>query len=126
MPSLLNTENSIEMYRGTSKTFILEVTDEAGDVVNLTGCTIYFTVKERLEEVNPLIQKKSSDAMEIDIYDPTGGKAKIYLNPADTQALALKPRTFDVWVVLSSGKRYVVIPPSDFVLKPSVTVIPVS
>jgi hypothetical protein len=126
MPSLLTTENAMEMYRGTSKTFILEITDEEGAVVNLTGSTIYFTVKDSIDAVNPLIQKKSSDALQIDIYDPVGGKAKIYLDPADTQALALKPRIFDVWVVLTSGKRYVVIPPSDFVLKPSVTVIPVS
>ena len=125
MASILTTENSIEMYKGTSKTFVLSVVDENNVIVDLTGATIYFTVKDGIGEVNPLVQKKSSNALEIDIFDPRGGKAKIYLSPSDTQALALKPRVFDVWVVLSSGKRYVVIPPSDFVLKPPVTVLPV-
>ena len=125
MSNILRPENLISVIRGTSKTFELEITDDDGAVVDLTGATLYFTVKAKLEDTNPLIQKKSSDALEIDIYDPRGGKAKIYLNPSDTQTLALKPHIFDVWVVLSSGKRYVVVGPSTFELKPAGTVIPV-
>ena len=31
---------------------------------------------------------------------------------------------FDVWVILSSGKQYPVIPPSKLVVEPGVTVFP--
>jgi hypothetical protein len=125
MARILNTENSIEMFRGTSKTFDLSVVDDSGLPVDLTGAVLYFTVKERIDDPLPLVQKKSSDALQIDIYDPRAGKARIYLEPGDTQNLALKPRFFDVWAVLVSGRRYVVIPPSDFILQPTVTVLPV-
>jgi len=100
MPRILNTENSIEMFRGTSKTFDLTVTDDSGQPVDLTGATLYLTIKERMDDQLPLVQKKSSDALQIDIYDPRAGKARIYLEPGDTQNLALKPRFFDVWAIL--------------------------
>jgi hypothetical protein len=126
MTGILRPENALQVVRGSSKTIDLTVTNEDGNPVDLTGSTVYFTVKRLVTDASPLIQKKSSDALEIDIFDPRGGVARIYLNPADTQNLALNPYVFDVWVVLSSGKRYPVVGPATFDMLPSVTVIPVS
>lgn len=125
MTGILAPENALQVVRGTSKTIDLTVTDGGGAVVDLTGSTIYFTVKANIKDTVPLIQKKSIDILEIEIYDPRGGVARIFLNPADTQNLALVPHIFDIWVVLSSGKRYQVVGPATFHMLPSVTVIPV-
>jgi hypothetical protein len=84
-----------------------------------------FTVKRDLAEVAPLIQKDSAvGPAQIEIMTPPkAGKARIYLSPSDTQRLDAREYVFDAWVVLSSGKRHPVIPPSVFEIEPGVTVI---
>lgn len=121
---ILLPDNAITIVRGSSKTLELAVTDLQDKVVNLTGASIYFTVRERLNAPNPLIYKSTGNVAEIEVIDATGGKAKIYISYMDTMNLeAPKQYVFDVWVVLSSGKRYPVVQPSVFEVVPGVTVL---
>lgn len=121
--SILLPENAVSIVRGTSKTLSLKVKDAAGNPVNLTGATVYFTVKQKAKDKYSLIQKISTDIAQVEIPNPTDGIAKIYISPEDTVSLATTRYMFDVWVILSSGDRYVVVAPSVFEVKDSITVI---
>jgi hypothetical protein len=126
MPSLGLTQpkNSIQVIRGTSKAFELVVSDETGAIVNITGSRIIMTVKRELTDADPIIQKDSAvGPVEVELSEPKAGKAKIYLDPPDTQTLDVREYVFDVWVILASGKRYAVVPPSVMEIVAGVTVI---
>jgi hypothetical protein len=100
------------------------VTDEAGGVVNLTGSRIIMTVKRELTDSNAVIQKDSQVGVsQVELSEPKAGKAKIYFDPPDTQTLDVREYVFDVWVILASGKRYAVVPPSILEIVSGVTVI---
>jgi hypothetical protein len=124
-PGITQPKNTIRLIRGTSKTFLLTVTDEADERVDLAGARIIMSVKRSLDDEHTLIQKDSSKgATQVEIITPTkGGQANIYLTPSDTNTMDVREYTFDVWVILSSGKRYAVIPPSVLELEAGVTVI---
>lgn len=124
MAGFLTTESSIEIIRGSSRTLALTVTDGEGDPVNLTGGRIIMTVKCRISDSEVLFQKDSDEgAAEIEITNASSGEAKIYIQPSDTSGLAAASYVFDVWVLLSSGSRHLVIGPGTFVVKAGVTVL---
>jgi hypothetical protein len=122
--SLMYPENSIEIVRGASKTLALTITDEAGIAADISGAKVYFSVKHYATDEMPLFQKSSDVPTQAEITVPREGKALIYLQPSDTQGMDPVEYTFDVWVVLSNGKRYPVVAPSIFKVKPGVTFIP--
>ena len=124
MSSILGSENQIEIFRGSSKTFELEVLDESDVAVDLTGARIVLTVKCALTEMSPLIQKDSEvGSTQVEITAPREGKAKIKFSPLDTQTLDVGKYTFDVWVLLASGFRCPVVLPSPFIVQAGVTVL---
>lgn len=122
--STLFPENAVVIIRGSSKTLKLSVKDENDAFVNLTGATIYFTVKVSERDAQPLFQKSSSNPAQIEITTPREGVALIYLQPSDTQNLDPHEYVFDVWAILSNGKRYPVVKPSVFKVDPGVSFIP--
>lgn len=115
--------NSLDVIRGSSKTLALTVLDETGAPVDLTGARVIFTVKSSPTDGVPLVQKDSNVPTQVGIDSPRTGEAKIYLQPADTHGMDPIEYIFDVWVVLASGKRYPVVQPSIFRIKPGVTVL---
>jgi hypothetical protein len=122
--SILGPENLIEIIRGSTKTFELEVHDENNEYVDLTGGRVIFTVKCDIGDTAPKIQKDSlAGATQVDITVPKEGKAEIKLVPSDTQTLNLGEYVFDVWVVLASGSRNPVVGPAPFMVLPGVTVL---
>lgn len=122
--SILGPENEIEIYRGSSKTYELHVTDSSEADVNLTGARIVLSVKCALSDPAPLVQKDSQvGAAEIDINHPIEGKAEIKFVPSDTQTMDVGEYIFDVWVVLASGTRGPVVLPSPFKVVAGVTVL---
>lgn len=74
-----------DFYRGNSELYELTITDSAGNPIDLTGCTIWFTMK-----VDP--NDSDSDAAIQKIVtehsDPTHGKTKVNLTAVDTRNLA--------------------------------------
>jgi hypothetical protein len=125
MDDVLLPKNSVQIIRGTSKTLQLSVVDSNRKPVNLTGTTIIMTVKETVDNHKNIFQKTTNVATQIQITDPFGGVAQIFITPADTQNLDIKQYVFDVWVILTSGARYAVVPPTIFDLQAGVTVWPV-
>lgn len=122
--SILGPENEVEIYRGSSKTYELEVVDGEEHAVDLTGARVVLTVKCDVMDPAPLIQKDSQvGATQIDITHPKEGLAEIKFVPSDTQTMDAGEYVFDVWVVLSSGTRGPVILPSPFKVVAGVTVL---
>ena len=119
--SYLNTSNLLEIVRGTSKTLDVTVLDEDGDPFDLTGATIWFTVKKVISDEFAVIQKKSDVPAEIVITDARAGTCEIYLLPDDTRLLDVREYVFDIWVVTAAGARYLVAGPSTLELQNSVT-----
>ena len=125
--SQLLPDNAIEIYQGSSMSLLLTVKRPSDDNPNtlvwfdLTGATIYFTVKKYVGDSEALIHKNSLTAAYAEITDARGGLAKVYLSPGDTATLNAGDYEYDAWVVLSSGKRYPVIHKSIFRVLPSVT-----
>lgn len=122
--SIQGPENLIEIYRGASKTYELEVVDGEDHAVDLTGARVVFSVKCDLSDPAPLVQKDSQvGPTQIDITLPKEGIAEIKLLPSDTQTMDVGEYIFDVWVVLASGTRGPVILPSPFKVLAGVTVL---
>lgn len=122
--SILGPENEIEIFRGASKTFELEVKDGEEEAVDLTGARVILSVKCDLSDAAPLIQKDSQvGAAQVDITHPHEGIAEIKFVPSDTQTMDVGEYIFDVWVVLASGTKGPVIPPSPFRVMAGVTVL---
>jgi len=122
--SLQGPANEIEIYRGASKTYELEVVDGEDHAVDLTGARVVFSVKCDLSDPTPLIQKDSQvGPTQIDITHPKEGIAEIKLSPSDTKNMTPGEYIFDVWVVLASGTRGPVILPSPFKVVAGVTVL---
>ena len=124
MDDVLLPKNSVQLIRGTSKTLQLSVVDSNRKPVNLSGATIIMTVKNTVDNLKNVFQKTTNDPTQILITDPFGGIAQIFINPSDTQYLDIKQYVFDVWVILTSGARYAVVPPTILDLQAGVTVWP--
>ena len=76
---------NLEMVRGDSLILRLEVSRE-GQPEDITGAQIWMTAKKLLTDADPgVFQKTVGSGVVID--DPTQGKAKITISPADTAAL---------------------------------------
>lgn len=122
--SILGIENELEVVRGTSKILELHVEDGEGVNVDITGARIVMTVKCRIEDQHPVIQKDSDVGItEIEITDGPNGIAQIKLNPTDTQNLDTGKYIFDVWIVLPSGEKHLIVGPATFKIVAGVTVL---
>ena len=125
--SIVATANEIVIVRGTSKNFELMVSDDAGAPVNLTAARVIATIKCDLYDDKISIQKDSdAGSAEVEILSQEGstlGKAMLKFSPSDTQTLDAGEYVFDVWVVLSSGARHIVVGPGPFIITRGVTVL---
>lgn len=119
---------ALRIYRGDSLDLRLEVQQELPDgsraVYPIGGATLWFTVKPAVKAPEILIQKVSTDPLQIEIDLPDAGQALIHLTPADTLPLACKTYYYDVRLVTAGGQRYTIIPPSALVVEDPVTVLP--
>ena len=131
--NITKSSNSIDLYQGESKDLDLFVVEEVKDIngvlieqpVNLTGATIYFSVRKKANSPELLIGKDSTNILAIEILSPaTDGKAIIHLLSSDTKNMQAGEYVFDVWVVLSSGKNVPVVEISEFLVKEAVTKLP--
>ncbi len=117
---------TIEVFKGQSKTWLLSVKeDPGGGPADLTGAKLYFTVRKTLDAVAAVIEKTSDVITEIEILAPEiDGQARVFLSPSDTNNLTIGDYVYDMWLELASGRRYPIIDPSPFIIKQPVTIIP--
>ena len=110
----------LEVAQGEDRTLKLSVTDDAGDPFDLTGSTIFFTVRTSPKGA-ALISKSSAVASEILITDASGGLADIFLTDEDTGGLAVRDHVYDVFVQQADNSRNQVIDVSKLKIKARVT-----
>lgn len=125
--SFIDSENSLEFLQGQSKTLELTITqdvDGTEEKFDLTGATIYFTVKCDVRDRDNQLQKTSLVVAEIEVAaDPREGTAKIYFVPEDTKGLEPGQYVYDI-VVVSGTDQHVVVGPDTLIVKRRVTVLP--
>jgi hypothetical protein len=125
MPVSCAIRTDLSILAGSSKTYRLTIYDELGVLLDLTGSTLYFTVKTQAGVLQ--FQRVSTDTAQIEILPQTGatlGQADVKLVPSNTASMPAAEYKYDAWIVLVSGKRYAIIPPSIFRVEIPVTVIP--
>ena len=94
----MSTINLVD-HRGDSLTFNITLKTTAGVAIDITGWTFYFTVKEKLEDLDAdavlqIIQTSHTD--------PTGGQTTMSVTPAETNVL-LGSYCFDLQYKTDSG-----------------------
>jgi len=85
------------IYRGDSREYLLTFTKDDGSAIDISEWKVYFTVKKnyRDDDIKAVIRK---DIKKEDHYDPTHGKTKITLLPADTDVLIPGKYYYDIQI----------------------------
>jgi hypothetical protein len=113
--------NGIRLSQGEDQIVEFTVTDSSGAVQDLTGARIILSVKADSTDRTPVISKTSDDISQGQIVKALSGQARFYIVSQDTKDLAPGIYLYDIWVKLSSGKKYPVIPTSVFEVTGSIT-----
>ena len=124
MPFLLAPENAVTVTRGVTQALLFTAKDSAGAILVLTGARIIFSVKEYREDRNVVLQKSTDTLGQISIVSAARGTFTVNLLPADTKNLKVESYFFDIWVVVTGGARYAVVPSSSFIVEQNITFIP--
>jgi hypothetical protein len=111
-------QQTIHWPSGEDGTVKLAVVDPTGAVVNVAGGSFKLGLRHRFSDTAPVLSRAGT------ITDAPNGKVSFALAAADTSALDVDTYRYDVWYTDSGGKRWQVVPASDFVigeieLKPS-------
>jgi len=93
--------NVFYMFRGDDKIYELTVVDKQTESpVDITGCTIKMTWKEKKTDETYFLQKTFT------LTDPANGKAEVTIDAADTSQLTeRKEFFFDVEITKADGKK---------------------
>lgn len=121
------TSQTIVVPQGATKTFRLTISDQDAVLVDLSGGTVYFAVNDEGNTATPIIEKDSGTITEIEILAQAGatlGQADIFLASSDTDAVEIDAYCYDVWFKPSSGAKFQVIPPSDFIVTARIVSVP--
>jgi hypothetical protein len=122
-PLFLQPQNAVTVIRGSSLTIQVDVKTTTCKPVDLTGTRMVMTVKDGTDDTVVLFQKTSDVSTQITFSNVKGGIAFIFITPADTKHLEIKPYVYDVWLILPTGQQYPVVPPSTFDLQAGVTAL---
>ena len=98
----------IEIYSSNDRTIHIYVRDPSLDIIDLTGATAVFTVKQTRE--GPiLLQKSTADPNEGLVGAADQGEVYFYITDTDTVNMEIRQYVYDVRVTLSNGKAYTVL-----------------
>lgn len=99
---------ALQVVQGNTVRLDVAVTVDGGTAADLTGCTLWFTLKEKRSDTdaNAVFQKKTGGGG-IVVLDAAGGLARITLSPDDTAVLVpSKAYFFDVKLRTPTGDLY--------------------
>jgi hypothetical protein len=86
-----NISNVIQMVKGDSRNFVATIYDKDGNPFDLTDYAVTLSVKLNIRDTTYIFQKKNALAggsiTQIDVFDPTHGKMRIYFLKTDTEPL---------------------------------------
>jgi hypothetical protein len=95
-----------KMTRGDSKTIITPLADAAGDPIDLTDCTVWFTAKAAYTDTDEAATFQKSTADGITVIDEDTGVIQVDIEPEDTEDLdGVRTRLlYDIQVKDGDGK----------------------
>ena len=91
---------SLELKRGQSKTYPLEFTDENNVAIDITGYSVYFIVKEKIDDVDASAKINKTITSHT---DPTDGKTQLQLTSTDTDLLG--NYIFEIWYKNTTNEK---------------------
>jgi len=109
---------AIELYADNDRTLRVFVKDADLDIIDLTGATAVFTMKETKQSTIPSVQKSTAVPAQGQIGAADEGEVLFFILPADTASLDIRQYVFDVEVTLASGKAYTVLEGTINLLQP--------
>jgi len=98
----------LDIFANNDRQLRLLVRDPELNVVDLTGATCVFTVKELPTDTVPVIELSTAVPAEGMIGAADEGEAFFFLVPADTASLTIEQYVWDVRVTAADGKTYTV------------------
>lgn len=101
-----------DFFRGDNRDLDVVVKDSAGSIVNITGATFKFTVKDKKSDTAFLFQKTTTLATEILITDAPVGEVTVFILPADTSSLSVfneRALFYDLEITTALSKVYTVV-----------------
>lgn len=110
----------LTVIRGDTKTYNLTFKDSDGDPIDITGYTVFFTVKSKpdnqLDDASALISKTIENHT-----DPTNGVTQIALSPDDTN-ISSGNYLYDIQIKDAAGGIHTPsMYPDNFVIKADIT-----
>jgi hypothetical protein len=96
--------NNITVVRGDDHTLTFTLKDENAAVVDLTGATVFFTVKKATIVESSTDDTNASISKTLAASDPTNGIALVYLTNSDTNLDPTVSYLYDFQVKFSDGK----------------------
>ncbi len=82
-----------DFYRGDTREYTLTFVDGAGDAINITGWTIFFTLKEKESDADDDAKIKKDITSH---SDPTAGETKFTLEASETDDLEGRNYYYDI------------------------------
>lgn len=108
---------NITIDQGKTKILNLSFTDENGVAYNLTGATVYLTVKKKYTQTDAQANLQKTITVHTDAVN---GITQIEFIPADTATIPIGNYFYDVQIVDSNNKKFVVFD-GVFFVKDTVT-----
>lgn len=122
MARIIEHQNQFLISQGESVILIVSVKDsKSKKPANVEDCTVYFSLKENINDNYNLIHKISTEVTEIALTKPRDGIFEIYLGSSDTVNLQEGFYIFDVWLLFPSGARKPIIRQGQMEVLRSVT-----
>jgi hypothetical protein len=118
----------ISIARGESRTITFTVRDRNNALVDLTGASVYFTVRNRIEDAANVIAKKNAaaggdNAQAILLNQTTSkGKFNVFVLHEDTMNLDPEARyVYDAWLMMPVANYYQIVEAAEFDITPAIT-----
>lgn len=96
---------TLNIKRGDTKVYTITVTDDEGNLEDITGWTVFFTVKENIDDTDANAKISKTETTH---SDPTNGESQITLTSTDT---TLDPQSyvFDIQVKTDTSEIHTIL-----------------
>jgi hypothetical protein len=99
------TDVDMSIYRGDDKTWTITFVDSNGTAINITGYSVFFTVKPENTYVDSSSDTGATISKTVSVHsDPTHGVTSLSLVPLDTASLKPAKYRYDMQLKNGSGK----------------------
>jgi len=100
---------AFDLFAGNNRRLRVLVRDEDTNIVDVTGATALFTVKETKNSASSTFQRSTDVSGEGEIGAADKGELFFYVVPANTSGLSIRQYVFDVKLTLAAGTVYTVV-----------------